>query len=352
MEGLGSFLVPRRFRKIAFRGTCAGFRSVGVHFRGATLPPYPWPNEYMRVLVALQSGVIVLQSTSHYVSNCHVSLSISMYHAFSICAWLDLGNFVSMCKNHRGVASYKQVPGQANVWCHPHITIYGDAMRSQRKAKQCKTCLNAAGKHDCLPQAATLSICNDFFTRGVIYLRQSGWGDFEACAMVSQLALVQLSFHGFRTSGEGNKLQILQNDRASWQSSSANSQATFKNSIPYIRQRAWSLQWLWIEHEQQEFPSKQWLRKPAAVRPLDEANNGCWILRTRGSLRRMSCQVPSQTKSLPVSTCSNPMQPIHPQNQHLNVETLDLKAMWVQGPHVTVSSSQKNTVTSGDNGWT
>ena len=45
-------------------------------------------------------------------------------------------------------------------------------------------------------------------------------------------------------------------------------------------------------------------------------------------------------------------QLIHPQNQLLNVETLDLKAMWVQGPHVTVSSSQKNTVTSGDNGWT
>lgn len=141
-----------------------------------------------------------------------------------------------MCKNHRGVASYKQVPGQANAWCHPHITIYGDAMRSQRKAKQCKTCLNAAGKHDCLPQAATLSICNDFFTRGIIYLRQSGWGDFEACAMVSQLALVQLSFHGFRASGEGNKLQILQNDQASWQSSSANSQATFKNSIPYVKE--------------------------------------------------------------------------------------------------------------------
>ena len=132
---------------------------------------------------------------------------------------------------------------QASTWSSKCLVSpsYHQLWRCHAISKEGKTMqnmLNAAGKHDCLPQAATLSICNDFFTRGVIYLRQSGWGDFEACAMVSQLALVQLSFHGFRTSGEGNKLQILQNDRASWQSSSANSQATFKNSIPYIRQRA------------------------------------------------------------------------------------------------------------------
>ena len=138
------------------------------------------------------------------------------------------------------------------------------------------------------PRLQLLSICNDFFTRGIIYLRQSGWGDLFNCLfMVFARVEKGTSFRMIELHGSP-RLQIRRQP--------SRTLYLMSKSLKFAMR---------IEHEQQEFPSKQWLRNPAAVRPLDEANNGCWILRTRGSLRRMSCQVPSQRKSLPDSTCSN-----------------------------------------------
>ncbi len=49
------------------------------------------------------------KGTCHNMFRKYVS---SPNRSFAICAWLDLGNFIAMCQDHRCIASYQQVPCQ------------------------------------------------------------------------------------------------------------------------------------------------------------------------------------------------------------------------------------------------
>ena len=205
----------------------------------------------MRVLAVPQSGVIgswhVLQSTFHdvfnwYVLSCH-HVSVSYVSCIIIYCIVMHFRFVPdlICATSSPCARITEaLPATSKYLVKP---MSGEPSYQHlwtcKKAKQ-QTCLNAAGRHDCLPQAATLSICNDFFTRGIIYLRQSGWGDLFNCL-----------FMVFARVEKGTSFRMIElhsSPRLQIRRQPSRTLYLVSKSLKFAMR---------IEHEQQEFPSKQ-----------------------------------------------------------------------------------------------
>ena len=111
------------------------------------------------------------------------------------------------------------------------------------------------------------------------------------------------------------------------ETSSANSQAAFRKSIPRLTTRVFAtfspIHIIYSIYCATYYPKKiiQSLSKSRCVcaMPLEALNKGCWILRTRGSLRRISCII-SGFCWLTGDWGLPQIQPLH---RDPNVETLD-----------------------------